>query len=79
LAHYTDYEIHNIKAYTKRYNMGSHPTVEYLLGEHRPLFDIPKSVLENLAPPFQGYGLKDICKHSDLVNFQWEDDSSGSQ
>ncbi len=29
--------------------------------------------------PIQGYGLKDICKHNDLVNFQWEDDDSGSQ
>ncbi|MCH8158119.1 MAG: ribonuclease H-like domain-containing protein [Nitrospinae bacterium] len=26
-----------------------------------------------------GYGLKKICKHSDLVNFQWEEDDSGSQ
>jgi predicted RecB family nuclease len=27
----------------------------------------------------QGYGLKDICKHSKLVDFQWENAESGSQ
>jgi len=27
----------------------------------------------------QGYGLKDVCKHPDLVNFQWEQEESGSQ
>jgi uncharacterized protein len=29
--------------------------------------------------PLQGYGLKDICRHPDLVNFQWQDEESGSQ
>ncbi|WP_339339449.1 ribonuclease H-like domain-containing protein [uncultured Oceanicoccus sp.] len=38
-----------------------------------------KPVLESLVLPLQGYGLKDICMHKDLVNFQWEDDDSGSQ
>jgi uncharacterized protein len=38
-----------------------------------------KPVLNSLVLPLQGYGLKDICKHKDLVNFQWEDDSAGSQ
>ena len=42
-------------------------------------FDMQKPVLESLVLPLQGYGLKDICKHKDLVNFQWEDDDSGSQ
>jgi uncharacterized protein len=38
-----------------------------------------KPVLDNLVLPLQGYGLKDICKHKDLVNFQWQDKDSGSQ
>ncbi len=44
-----------------------------------PLYDIQKPVTENLVLPLSGYGLKKICKHPDLVNFQWEDDGSGSQ
>jgi predicted RecB family nuclease len=54
-------------------------TVLYLLGNNSPLFDMQKPVLESLVLPLQGYGLKDICKHPKLVNFQWEDGSSGSQ
>ncbi len=38
-----------------------------------------KPVLDSLVLPLQVYGLKDICKHKDLVNFLWENDSSGSQ
>ena len=38
-----------------------------------------KPVLNNFVLPLQAYGLKDICKHKDLVNFQWEDNESGSQ
>ena len=34
---------------------------------------------DNLDLPLQCYGLKDICKYPDLVNFQWEDDDSSSQ
>ena len=59
--------------------MEDNETVQYLLGDNSPLFDMQKPVLESLVLPLQGYGLKDICKHKDLVNFQWEDDSSGSQ
>ena len=29
--------------------------------------------------PTNGYGLKEICKHKDLVNYQWELEESGSQ
>ncbi|MBS0485587.1 MAG: ribonuclease H-like domain-containing protein, partial [Proteobacteria bacterium] len=36
-------------------------------------------VLDCLVLPLQGYGLKDICKHPGLVNFQWENEESGSQ
>lgn len=59
--------------------MEENETVLYLLGDDSPLFDMQKPVLESLVLPLQGYGLKDICKHPKLVNFQWEDDSSGSQ
>jgi predicted RecB family nuclease len=38
-----------------------------------------RPVLDSLVLPLQGYGLKDICKHKDLVNFQWQDEDSGSQ
>ncbi len=79
LAHYSNYEVSIIRSYAKRYDMESNATVQYLLGENSPLFDMQKPVLESLVLPLQGYGLKDICKHKDLVNFQWEDEGSGSQ
>jgi uncharacterized protein len=59
--------------------MEENETVLYLLGDDGPLFDMQKPVLESLVLPLQGYGLKDICKHPKLVNFQWEDKSSGAQ
>jgi uncharacterized protein len=79
LAHYSQHERTTIRSYAKRYDMEDNETVLYLLGEESPLFDMQKPVLDSLVLPLQGYGLKDICKHKDLVNFQWEDDSSGSQ
>ena len=79
LAHYSSHERSTIRAYAKRYGMEEHPTVLYLLGDDSPLFDLQKPVLDSLVLPLQGYGLKDICKHRDLVNFQWQDDESGSQ
>ncbi|WP_420555067.1 TM0106 family RecB-like putative nuclease [Neptuniibacter marinus] len=79
LAHYSQHERTTIRSYAKRYDMESNETVLYLLGEESPLFDMQKPVLDSLVLPLQGYGLKDICKHKDLVNFQWEDDNSGSQ
>lgn len=79
LAHYSQHERTTIRSYAKRYDMESNETVLYLLGEESPLFDMQKPVLDSLVLPLQGYGLKDICKHKDLVHFQWEDDSSGSQ
>ena len=79
LAHYAIHERTTIKQYAERYRMENHSIVEWLLGDNSPLFDIQKPVTENLVLPLQGYGLKDICKHRDLVNFQWEDDESGSQ
>ena len=79
IAHYSQHEVTTIKQYAERYDMFEHPTVAWLLGENSPLYDLQKPVLDNLVLPLQGYGLKDICKHKDLVNFQWEDEESGSQ
>jgi len=79
LAHYSSHEYTTIRSYANRYGMEDNTTVTYLLGEESPLFDMRMPVLDSLVLPLQGYGLKDICKHKDLVNFQWEDDDSGSQ
>jgi len=79
LAHYSSHERTTIKKYAERYAMEDNETILWLLGEDSPLFDMQKPVTDNLVLPLQGYGLKDICKHKDLVNFQWEDDDSGSQ
>jgi len=59
--------------------MEENETVKYLLGNDSPFFDMQKRVLESLVLPLQSYGLKDICKHRDLVNFQWEDAGTGGQ
>ena len=79
LAHFSPHERSTIRSYAQRYGMEENETVLYLLGGDGPLFDMQKPVLESLVLPLQGYGLKDICKHPKLVNFQWEDDSSGAQ
>ena len=79
LAHYSNHEKNTIKKYAERYAMENHATVMWLLGKDSPLFDMQKPVLNCLVLPLQGYGLKDICKHPDLVNFQWENEESGSQ
>jgi len=79
LAHYSSHERSTIRSYAKRYDMEDNATVIYLLGEDSPLLDMQKPVLKSLVLPLQGYGLKDICKHKDLVNFQWQDEDSGSQ
>lgn len=79
LAHYSNHERTTIRAYAKRYGMEDNATVNYLLDDESPLFDMQKPVLDSLVLPLQGYGLKDICKHKNLVNFHWEDKDSGSQ
>lgn len=79
LAHYSQHERSTIKSYAKRYSMEDYETVRYLLSHDGPLFDLQKPVTDNFVLPLQSYGLKDICKHPDLVNFQWEDEDSGSQ
>ena len=79
LAHFSQHERTTILAYAKRYSMEENRTVKYLLGNDSPLFDMQKPVLESLVLPLQSYGLKDICKHPNLVNFRWEDTGSGGQ
>jgi len=79
LAHFAAHERSTIISYAKRYGMEQNDTVLYLLGDNSPLYDMQKPVLDNLVLPLKSYGLKEICKHSALVNFQWEDDNSGSQ
>ncbi|MDG1858332.1 MAG: ribonuclease H-like domain-containing protein, partial [Emcibacteraceae bacterium] len=79
LAHYSNHEVSTIKIYAKRYSMESDEIVQYLLDDNGPLFDMQKPILQSLVLPLQGYGLKDICKHKELVNFQWADEESGSQ
>lgn len=79
LAHYSNHEKATIRKYAERYGMQNHAIVTWLLGDDSPLFDIQNPVLDCLVLPLQGYGLKDICKHPDLVNFQWENEESGSQ
>lgn len=79
LAHYSKHEHSTIRHYADRYHMEDNEIVQWLLGEESPLFDIQQSVKNNLVLPLKGYGLKDICKHKDLVNFQWGDSDSGSQ
>ena len=79
LAHYSNHERATIGKYAERYRMTSHATVTWLLGDDSPLFDMQNPVLDCLVLPLQGYGLKDICKHPGLVNFQWDNEESGSQ
>ncbi len=82
LAHYSNHEKTTIKKYAERYHMLDNKTVQWLLGlegETSPLFDMQKAVRDSLILPVQGYGLKEICKHPELVNFQWEIEASGSQ
>ena len=79
LAHYSSHEKSTIRSYSNRYGMQDNETVMYLLGVNSPLYDMQKPILASLVLPLQGHGLKDICKHPELVNFQWQDDDSGSQ
>lgn len=78
-VHYTDFERHQIRLYSKRFDMESDPTVMSLLDNTELFFDIKKAVSDSLVLPLYGYGLKGICKNPELVNFQWELDESGSQ
>jgi uncharacterized protein len=79
LCHFANYEVQMIKKYAERYDMSTHPTVMWLLGDTSPLYDIQRPVKKGLVLPIASYGLKQICKHEGLVNFKWQDDESGSQ
>ena len=79
LAHYSHHEVTTIKSYAEKYSMETDKTVQYLLEVNSPLFDIQKPIMNSLVLPVRGYGLKPICKHKDLVNFQWSQEESGSQ
>ncbi len=80
LIHFSPFERTQLKSYSRRYELRDHPAILWLLDEeHGPLFDIKTAVMDCLILPLGRYGLKDICKHPALVNFQWEDEGSGSQ
>ncbi len=79
LAHFSNHERTTIKTYEERYEMQDNPTVAWLLGANSPLYDIQVPVKDCLVLPLAGYGLKYVCKHPKLVNFQWKDSDSGSQ
>lgn len=79
IVHYSPFEVSQIKTYALRFAMEAHPTVAWLLGGDSPLFDLAEAVRQCVILPLPGYGLKAICKHPDLVNFQWELTESGSQ
>jgi len=79
LVHYSDFERIQIRRLAERYGLVEHPTVRWLLDDPSSCFDIKKSVSSALILPVTGYGLKAICKHPDLVNFQWALKESGSQ
>ena len=79
IVHYSAFEVTQIKSYAKRFTMEDHPTVAWLLGDDSPMFDLADAVRQSVVLPLPGYGLKAICKHPRLVNFQWELPESGSQ
>jgi len=78
LVHYANFERTVISRYARKFEDAEHPVVTWLLNEGG-LFDVRETVLDSLVLPTNGYGLKEICKHKDLVNFQWELGESGSQ
>ena len=59
--------------------MQDNPTVSWLLSDDSPLMDLLEVVKQSLVLPVYGYGLKTICKNSELVNFHWDLKESGSQ
>jgi uncharacterized protein len=78
-VHYSPYERMQIDTYAKRYGMKNQPTVNWLLSREGPLLDLRELVMKSLALPVTGYGLKEICRNKALVNFQWQQEESGSQ
>jgi len=78
LVHYAPFERQVIARCASRFDDIDHPVVRWLLNEGG-LFDLHETVFDSLILPTNGYGLKEICKHKNLVNFQWELKESGSQ
>ncbi len=78
LVHYARFERDVIGRYARAFEDIEHPTVEWLLNGGG-LYDLRETVFESLILPTRGYGLKEICKSKDLVNFRWELEESGSQ
>jgi uncharacterized protein len=79
IVHYSAIEASQIKTYAQRFAMEDDPAVAWLLGEDSPLFDLADAVRRSVVLPLPGYGLKALCKHPRLVNFQWELPESSSQ
>ena len=79
VIHYSHYEVTQIRTYATRYEMNDHPTVQWLLGDDTPMFDISRTIREALVLPLSGYGLKKICREPNLVGFNWQLEESGSQ
>jgi uncharacterized protein len=77
-VHYARFERDVISRYARNFGDVEHPIVQWLLNGGG-LFDLRETVVNSLVLPTNGYGLKEICKHKDLVNFQWELEESGSQ
>ena len=76
--YYARFEHDAIKRYAQRFGDQSHPVVEWLLKEDG-LLDLCEMVKDSVVLPTYGYGLKEVCKAPNLVNFQWELQESGSQ
>lgn len=79
LVHYSPYERVQIEHYAARYHAINEPTVQWLLDENGPLWDLQKFLKSNFILPVYSYGLKAICKDQRLANFQWRMEESGSQ
>lgn len=77
-VHYAPFEQQVISRYARKFDDLEDPVVNWLLNEGG-LFDIHETVFNSLILPTTGYGLKEICKHKGLVNFQWNLEESGSQ
>lgn len=77
-VHYARFERDVIKRYANAFDDTEHPVVDWLL-DGGGLFDLRNVVIDSLILPTTGYGLKEICKHKRLVNFQWQLEESGSQ
>jgi len=78
LVHYARFERDVIRRYSRNYDDTENPTVKWLLDEGG-LIDLREIVVASVILPTTGYGVKEICKHQSLVNFQWELEESGSQ